>query len=60
MNTYGKTNCPACNAENPMYRPLSGRLDSIRNLPAWDEVRCWNCGHTYKHTDVINNGGKIV
>jgi len=55
MNTYGKTNCPACNAENSMYRPLVG-LNSIQSLPAWDEVNCWNCGQAYKHMDVINKG----
>jgi len=49
MNTYGKTKCPECGAENLMYRPL----DIIKKLPVWDKVKCWQCGKEYKHTEVL-------
>jgi hypothetical protein len=49
MNTYGKTVCPECGYSNNMFRPM----EEIKQLPVWDEVKCWMCGHEYKHTERI-------
>jgi len=47
MNTYGQTNCPECNSENSMFRPI----DVCQIMPAWDITHCYECGTLYKHTE---------
>lgn len=49
MNTYGKTKCPECKEGNSLYRPV----EELAKLPAFDETDCFNCGHKYKHSDII-------
>jgi len=49
MNTYGKTKCPECGTLNLMFRPL----EVIKELPVWNEAKCWQCGNEYKHTEVL-------
>ena len=47
MNTYGHTVCPDCTAYNSLYRPIKYLWG------VWDNVKCWNCGKEYKHTDIL-------
>ena len=49
MNTYGHTLCPVCFERNNMFRPL----DLVKEMPAWNEVKCWNCKHEYQHTNEL-------
>lgn len=47
MNTYGFTVCPKCRARNTLYRSI----EVCKISPVWDDCRCFECGHEYKHTE---------